>query len=95
MNIIYQGKAIELPEGANGVGAAKELEKGRLLVLQVYYHKIYGTHLVVAYGLEHYQALDGRIRTYIKLADGWSSRPRYLALEDVKVCGYFSLEKKG
>ena len=74
--------------------AARELEKGRLLVFQVYYHKIYGTHLVVAYGLEHYQALDGRIRTYIKLADGWSTRPRYLALEDIKVCGYFSLEKK-
>ena len=27
MNIIYQGKARELPEGANGFVAAKELEK--------------------------------------------------------------------
>ncbi len=74
--------------------AARELEKGRLLVFQVYSHKIYGTHLVTAYGLSHYQAADGRIRTYFQLADGWSTRPRYLALEDVRVCGYFSLEKK-
>ena len=74
--------------------AARELEKGRLLVFQVYFHKIYGTHLVVAYGLEHYQAMDGRIRTYFKLADGWSARPSYLALEDAKICGYFSLENK-
>ena len=71
--------------------AARALEEGKLLMLQVYFHKTYGTHSVVAYGLQNVQSADGRIRTYITLADGWADRPRYLALEDTRLLGYCTI----
>lgn len=71
--------------------AVEQLKKGRLLLLSVYHHKIYGSHSVVAYGLQNLKGADGCIRTYIQLADGWAERPRYLAVEDLKLLGYCTI----
>ena len=72
--------------------AAKALEEGKILMLQLYHHRVYGSHLLVAYGIKRLMEPGGRIRTYLMLADGWGAYPRYLALEDIKVCGFCALK---
>lgn len=72
---------------------ARELERGRLLILAMTRHGCYGSHLVMAWGTVRV-AVEGRgvPRLYLLLADGWSSRPRYVAADTLKLCGYVAVE---
>jgi hypothetical protein len=72
---------------------ARELERGRLLILAMTRHGCYGSHLVMAWGTVRV-AVEGRgaPRLYLLLSDGWSSRPRYVAADTLKLCGYVAVE---
>lgn len=71
----------------------EELERGRLLVLAMTHHRCYGSHLVLALGAVRV-AVDGRSkpRLYFLLADGWAARPRYVAADTLRLCGYVAVE---
>lgn len=72
---------------------ARELERGRLLVLAMTHHGCYGSHLVMACGTVRV-AVAGQAapRLYLLLSDGWSSRPRYVAADTLRLCGYVAVE---
>ena len=74
---------------------AREIRQGSLLILSLYHHRCYGSHIVVAYGTVEV-AVAGRAapRLYLEVADGWSSRPRYIAAEDLRHCGYVAVRRK-
>ena len=71
---------------------AREIRRGSLLILSLYHHRCYGSHIVVAYGAVEV-AVAGRMapRLYLEVADGWTGRPRYIAAEDLKNCGYVAV----
>jgi len=71
---------------------AREIRQDSLLILSLYRHPYYGSHIVVAYGVVEV-AVAGRAapRLYLEVADGWTSRPRYIAAEDLKHCGYVAV----
>ncbi len=74
---------------------ADQLRKGSLLVLSLYRNRYYGSHIVVAFGAVEVR-VPGRSapRLYLKIADGWVSRPRYIAAEDIKHDGYVAVRLK-
>ena len=71
---------------------ARELRKGSLLILSLYHHRYYGSHIVVACGVAEVR-VPGRAapRLYLKVADGWVRRPRYIAAEDLPRGGYVAV----
>ena len=72
---------------------AAEIARGRLLCLSLFRHRCYGSHVVVAYGAVRISpAGRGAPRLYLRIADSWSSRPRYLAADTLGVCGYVAVE---
>lgn len=72
---------------------AAEIAKGRLLCLTMIRHRCYGSHVVVAYGAVRISpAGRGAPRLYLRIADGWASRPRYLAADTLGLCGYVSIQ---
>ena len=72
---------------------ARELEQGKLLVLGMTRHRCYGSHLVMACGTVYVAAADGSApRLYLLVADGWSHRPRYIAADTLRLCGYAAVE---
>ena len=74
---------------------AREIRRGSLPVLFLYHHRYYGSHLVVACGVAEV-AVPGHHapRLYFKVADGWVNRPRYIAAEDLRRCGYVAVRLK-
>ena len=72
---------------------ARELERGKLLLLAMTRHGCYGSHLVMACGTVRV-AVAGRSapRLYFAVADGWSPRPRYIAADTLRLCGYAAVE---
>lgn len=71
---------------------ARELEQGRLLVLAMTHHGCYGSHLVLACGTVRVAVPGGPPRLYLLVADGWSSRPRYIPADSLHICGYVAVE---
>lgn len=67
------------------------LQKGHFAILTVLYHPIYGSHTVIAYGIEELAGPDGKLVYYLKLADGWVDRPRYLPLDKLKIFLFWEL----
>lgn len=71
---------------------ARELRRGSLLILSLYHHRFYGSHIVTACGVAEVSVPGHHApRLYIKVADGWTGRPRYLAAEDLRYCGYVAV----
>ena len=72
---------------------AAEIARGRLLCLSLFRHQCYGSHVVVAYGAVRISpAGRGAPRLYLRIADSWWPRPRYLAADTLGVCGYVAVE---
>jgi len=69
-----------------------ELDCGHLLVLQMFFNSTYGSHVVVCCGYEDWTEPNGRTTRYIKIADGWASRPRYMRLDQLRRFGFCSIE---
>ena len=70
---------------------ARELERGRLLLLAMTRHGFYGSHLVMAHGVVRV-GCGGETRLYFLVSDGWSPRPRYIDANSLHVCGYVAVE---
>ncbi|MBE6990076.1 MAG: hypothetical protein E7426_04960 [Ruminococcaceae bacterium] len=72
---------------------AEEIRRGRLLCLAMYRHRCYGSHLVVAYGAVQV-AVEGEAvpRLYFRVADGWSTTPRYILADSLRLCSCISVE---
>ena len=81
---------------ASSRAVAREIRRGSLLILSLYHHRCYGSHIVVAYGtVEVTVAGRAAPRLYLEVADGWSGRPRYIAAEDLRQCGYVAVRRSG
>ncbi len=71
---------------------ADEIRRGSLLVLSLYHHRYYGNHIVVACGATEVSVPGNHApRLYLKIADGWVGRPRYIAAEDLRRAGYVAI----
>lgn len=69
---------------ANEKNFKKCLEDGNICYLQLRFDKPYGSHHVVCYGYSYLRAEDtGKRYMYLKIADGWASRPRYMEASDM------------
>lgn len=72
---------------------ARELDRGRLLLLAMTRHRCYGSHMAVAYGYVKVSVAGrGRSRLYLLAADGWSAAPRYIDAETLRICGYVAVK---
>ena len=54
------------------------LERGSILYIQFRHHPRYGCHHVLAY-----EGHPGRHSYFLKLADGWSDKPRYIDVNEL------------
>ncbi len=62
----------------------KCLESGSICYLQLRFDKPYGSHHVVCYGYSYVRDEEtGRRYMYLKIADGWSTVPRYMEASDM------------
>lgn len=70
-----------------------DLDAGRLLYLELGHHPYYGNHhiIVSGYTLLRNQA-DGSPAVYLKAADGWADRPRWVRLADGHIRHWFAVE---
>lgn len=75
--------------------ADRQLRSGALCLVQLLFHRTYGSHMAAAYGSAATAGPQGQHRRYLLLSDGWSSAPRYLSEENTKVLGLTILKKKG
>ncbi len=74
---------------------ARELRQGNLLVLSLYRHRYYGSHIVVACGVTEVSVPGHNApRLYLEVADGWVNRPRYLAADELRRSGYVAVRLK-
>jgi len=74
---------------------ARELRRGSLLILSLYHHRFYGSHILVACGVAEVSVPGHHApRLYLKVADGWTGRPRYIAAEDLRRGGYVAVRLK-
>lgn len=76
---------------ASRASLLRELKAGRLLVLHLLFHPIYGSHEVVCYGIKAFPDAAGNLHPYLLLADGWNASLRYLPLSGLRVFGYLSI----
>ena len=77
---------------AKGSDLVRQLDKGRLVFLQMFHHPTYKAHDVAAYGYQELKTKQGGRVFYLKVADGWSRRPRYIAAADLPLCSMWALE---
>lgn len=77
---------------AKGSDVVRQLDKGRLVFLQMLHHPTYKAHDVVAYGYQELKSPQGGKVFYLKIADGWSRRPRFVAAADLPLCSMWALE---
>lgn len=62
----------------------KCLEAGCICYLQLRFDKPYGSHHVVCYGYSYVKCEEsGKRYMYLKIADGWSTTPRYMEASDM------------
>ena len=62
----------------------KCLDDGCICYLQLRFDKPYGSHHVVCYGYSYVRCEEnGKKYMYLKIADGWSSTPRYMESSDM------------
>ncbi|MBQ4187517.1 MAG: hypothetical protein II642_06505 [Firmicutes bacterium] len=69
----------------------RTLLKGHFAILTVLYHPIYGSHTVIAYGVDVVSGPSGKPVYYVKLADGWNERPRYLPVDKLRLFLFWEL----
>ncbi len=62
----------------------KCLDNGSICYLQLRFDKPYGSHHVVCYGYSYVLCNEtGKRYMYLKIADGWASRPRFMEASDM------------
>ena len=62
----------------------KCLENGSICYLQLRFDRPYGSHHVVCYGYSYVRCeITGKKYMYLKIADGWSTTPRYMEASDM------------
>ena len=67
------------------------LSKQHPALISVIGHPVYGSHTMLAYGLDILQNEEGHPEYYLRLADGWASRPRYINLKDLHIAAFWEI----
>lgn len=62
----------------------RSMQEGHLGMICVLFHPIYASHTMMVCGLDILKDDQGTTLYYVRLADGWASRPRYLCINDLK-----------
>lgn len=67
------------------------LEKGHIALICVLFHPTYHSHTMFVQGLKVLKNDAGKDVYYVRVADGWSHLPRYLALDELKCFAFWEV----